>query len=218
MEPWASNQLLEDAIINFESWLGDEGGLAFAETEATAFITGTGVKSPRGIASYSFTADATWAAAPATYWGTVGYTTSGKSGAWADTNPADALITLQHALKPVYRNNAAFLMNDATAATIRKFKNGMGDYIWQPSVQAGIPPLLFGKPVEIDENVADITTNTYSIFFGDFRRAYRIVDRRGIAVIRDNITRKGYTKFFLTRRVGGGIKNFEAIKAMKFSA
>lgn len=217
-EPWATNVSLEDITFNVESWLAEEAGLIIAETEATGFITGTGVKSPRGIASYTATADATWKAAPATYWGGIGYIASGKSGAWADTNPADALINLQHALPAVYRNGAAFLMNDATLATIRKFKNGMGDYIWQPSVQAGIPDQVFGKPVEIDDNVADLSSDSLSIFYGNFKRAYRIVDRRGIAVIRDNVTRKGYTKFFITKRVGGGLKNFEAIKVMKFAA
>ncbi len=217
-EPWATNSNLEDSVINLEAWLADEAGVTMAEAEGTGFITGTGVKSPRGIASYTATADATWKAALATYWGGIGYIASGKSGAFADTNPLNALINLIHALKVAYRNGASFLMNDSTLASVRKVQTGLGEYAWEPSVKAGIPDTLFGKPVEIDDNVADIASNSLSIFFGDFRRAYRIVDRRGIAVIRDNVTRKGYTKFFMTRRVGGGIKNFEAIKVMKFAA
>ena len=218
VEPYASNQILEDAVFNIEGWLGEEAGISFAELEGVAFITGTGVKSPRGIASYTATANATWVAALTTYWGGIGYIASGKSGAWADTNPADALINLQHSLKRAYRNNATWLMNDTTAATVRKFKNGMGDYIWQMGLQVGQPNMLFGKPVETDDNIADIASDSLSIFFADFRRAYRIVDRRGVAIIRDNITTKGTTKFFTTRRVGGGLKNFEAIKVMKFAA
>jgi HK97 family phage major capsid protein len=208
----AYTRMLEDSSIDLESWLVEEAGYSFADTEGAAFVTGTGVNGPRGIAGYSFVANASYA------WGKVGYTASGKAGALADTNPADYLIDMQHTLKAKYRQNGTWLMADATLAAIRKIQDGMGQYLWQPGLQLGAPDMLLGKPVLTDDNVAALASDSYSIFFADFKRAYRIVDRRGITILRDPYTTKGLVNFYLTRRVGGAIKNFEAIKAMKFSA
>lgn len=206
----AYNRLLEDSYVDIEQWLIEEGGFAFGDAEGAGFVTGTGINQPRGIAGYSMIANASYA------WGNVGYTFTGKSGGFAATNPADKLFDLQHTLKPRYRQNATWLMNDATLCAIRKFQDGNGNYLWQPGLQAGAPDTLLSKPVAVDDNVADIGANSYSIFFADFKRAYRIVDRRGITILRDPYTTKGLTYFYMTRRVGGGIRNFEAIKTMKF--
>lgn len=208
----AFTKTLEDSAEDLEAWLINEAGFSFADLEGAGFITGTGVNSPRGIMSYTFTANTSYS------WGSVGYVVSGKSGAFADTNPGDYLINLVHALKPRYRLNGAFLMNDTTLSKIRKFQTGMGDYLWQPGLQADVPDRLLGKRVEIDDNIADISSSSYSIAFGDWRQAYRIVDRRGITMLRDPYTTKGLVYFYLTKRVGGGVKNFEAYKVMKFSA
>ena len=185
---------------------------ADGETEGAAFITGNGVGKPRGIAAYTFAANASYA------WGKVGYIASGKSAAFTSVAPADKIITLQHALKPKYRPNATWLTNDGTLATMRQLKDGSGAYyLWQPDPAAGFGGRFLGSPVAIDDNIADVAANSYSLFYGDFRRAYTIVDRRGIAVIRDNVTKKGVTKFHVSKRVGGGITHFEAIKGMKFA-
>jgi len=212
-EPWVPNELLEDAFYDLEMDLTDEAGIVLGETEGAAFITGNGVGKPRGIASYTTVANASYA------WGKVGYIASGASGAFASSAPADKLVATQHALKAVYRPNAAWLMNDATLGTVRQMKDGSGNYyLWQPDPLAGFGGRLLGSPVAVDDNVADLAANSLSIFYGDFRRAYTIVDRRGIAVIRDNVTKKGVTKFHISKRVGGGITHFEAMKAVKFSA
>ena len=210
--PAAYQRILDDSMVNIESWLVDETGIAFADLEGAAFATGDGVGKPRGIAGYPWLANASYA------WGSVGYVVSGKAGAFADTNPADYLIDLIHGLKTKYRNNAAFLMNDTTLSLIRKFQDGNGNYLWQPSCQMGVPDMMLGKPVYTDDNIADIASNSYSIAFGDFGAAYRIVDRAGVTLLRDPYTSKPKVYFYMTKRVGGGIKNFEALKFMKFSA
>lgn len=208
----AYQRTLDDSSIDIERWLIDESGIAFADLEGAGFVTGTGINSPRGIMGYSFVANASYA------WGKVGYIASGASGAFADTNPADKLIDLVHALKPRYRVNGSFVMNDTTLSSVRKFQDGMGNYLWQPGLQLGVPDRLLNYPVVTDDNVADVDTNSYSIAFGDFKRAYKIVKKDGISLLRDPYTTKGLVYFYMTRRVGGGIKNFEALKVMKFAA
>jgi HK97 family phage major capsid protein len=211
-EPWVPNELLEDAFYDLEGDIGNEVGITLGETEGAAFITGDGVGKPRGIASATMVANASWA------WNKVGYIASGAAGAFTSVAPADKLIATQHALNAVYRPGATWLMNDTTLGTVRQMKDGSGSYyLWQPDPLAGFGGRFLGSPVAIDDNVADLAANSYSIFYGDFRRAYTIVDRRGRAVIRDNVTKKGVTKFHISQRVGGGITNFQAIKAVKFA-
>lgn len=186
----------------------------FAEKEGLAFFSGDGVNSPRGISSYTMIADASYA------WGKVGFKTSGVAAALSDSthNGADAITDLVYALKQGYRTNGRFLMNRTTQAAVRKLKSKTEElYLWQPSIQAGQPPTLLGYPVVDDDNVSDIGANAFPIWFGDFKRAYLIVDRAGIRVLRDPYTNKPYVHFYTTKRVGGGIQNFEALKALKIS-
>lgn len=207
--PAATQTLLDDARVDIGAWLADEVATEFAEEEGTAFISGNGVEKPKGIAAYTMVDNASYA------WGKVGYIASGAAAA---LNDADKLFDLQHALKAVYRTGATWLMNDATLNTIRQFKDGEGNYLWRPGLEAGAPETLLGKPVEIDDNVADVAANAYPIFFANFKRAYLIVDRLGIRVLRDPYSSKPYVLFYTTKRVGGGIVMYEAIKAMKIAA
>ncbi len=207
--PAATQTLLDDSRVDIAGWLADEVSIEFSEQESEAFINGNGVEQPKGIAAYAMAANSSYV------WGKVGYITSGNSSL---VNDLDKLIDLQHALKPVYRNGAAWLMNDATLATIRKMKDGEGNYIWVPGLKDGAPDTLLGKPVEIDDNVDDIAANKYPIFFANFKRAYLIIDRQGVRVLRDPYTSKPYVLFYTTKRVGGGIVMYEAIKALKVSA
>ena len=207
--PAATQTLLDDSRVDIAGWLADEVSIEFSEQESEAFINGNGVEQPKGIAAYAMAANSSYV------WGKVGYITSGNTSL---VNDLDKLIDLQHALKPVYRNGAAWLMNDATLATIRKMKDGDGNYIWVPGLKDGAPDTLLGKPVEIDDNVDDIAANKYPIFFANFKRAYLIIDRQGVRVLRDPYTSKPYVLFYTTKRVGGGIVMYEAIKALKVSA
>ena len=207
--PAATQTLLDDSRVDIAGWLADEVSIEFSEQESEAFINGNGVEQPKGIAAYAMAANSSYV------WGKVGYITSGNASL---VNDLDKLIDLQHSLKPVYRNGAAWLMNDATLATIRKMKDGDGNYIWVPGLKDGAPDTLLGKPVEIDDNVDDIAANKYPIFFANFKRAYLIIDRQGVRVLRDPYTTKPYVLFYTTKRVGGGIVMYEAIKALKVSA
>lgn len=211
-EPWISNEMLEDAFYDLEADITDEAGITFREVEGSAFITGNGVKKPRGITSYDAVANASYE------WGKVGYIASGAAGAFATSAPADKLISLQHALRQQYRPGARWLMSDTTLGVVRQFKDASGAYyMWQPDTTAGFGGRLLGSPVSIDDYMPAIAANSLSVAYGNFARGYTIVDRRGTALIRDNVTKKGVTKMHLSRRVGGGIVNFEAIKFLRMA-
>ena len=207
--PAATQILLDDSRVDIGAWLAEEVGIEFNEEEGDAFISGNGVEKPKGIAAYSMIPNANYA------WGKVGYIAGGHA---TLLNNADKLIDLQHALKTSYRNGAAWLMNDATCGVIRKFKDGEGNYLWRPGLVEDKPDTLLGKPVEYDDNLDDIGAGKYPIFYANFKRAYLIIDRLGTRVLRDPYTSKPYVLFYTTKRVGGGIVMYEAIKAMKIAA
>lgn len=214
--PAATQKLLDDAAVNIEQWLADEVAITFSELEGAAFISGDGVNKPRGILAYDTVIDTNYS------WGKLGYRKTSVAAALSDgtNNGADALIDLIYALKQGYRGNARFLMNRKTTAAVRKLKT-IGDtesYLWQPSVQVGEPATLLGYPTSDDDNMQDVGANAFPIAFGDFQRGYLIVDRVGIRVLRDPYTNKPYVHFYTTKRVGGGVQNFEAIKLLKCEA
>lgn len=212
VEPWINNETLEDANQDLSADLANEAGIAFAEGAGAEFITGNGVGKARGILSYSAVANSAYA------WGSVGYIASGKSAAFTSVAPADAIVRLVGAVPIAYRQDAAFLMNDATLNTIRQMKDGSGTYyLWQPDPTAPFGGRILGFKVEVDNNMPDIGAGAYAIAFGNFKRGYAIVNRTGTTLIRDNITSKGVTKFNFRRRFGGGIVNYEAIRLMKFA-
>ena len=210
--PAATQPLLDDAQVDIEQWLANEVQIVFAEQEGAAFVTGDGSNKPTGFLHYTTAADASWV------WGKLGYIASGADGAFASSDPADALINLAYAPKQGYRANATWVMNRKTESTVRKFKDTTDNYIWQPGTAAGQPATLLGYPVAEAEDMPDIASNSYSIAFGDFARGYLIVDRVGIRTLRDPFSAKPYVLFYTTKRVGGGVQNFEAIKLMKFAA
>ena len=207
-EPGCTQISLDDSVIDLASWLADEVSVEFAEQEGEAYISGDGKGKPHGIAGYTMITNASYT------FGKVGYIPGGHATALDST---DKLIDLQHALKPAYRNGASWLMNDLTCAAIRKLKNGDGDTIWQPGLTSGVPDTLLGKPVAYDDNVASIGAGAFPIFFANFKRAYLILDRVGIRILRDPYTSKGNVMFYTTKRVGGGVISFEALKALKIA-
>ena len=211
-EPRATQELLDDSFMDIGGWLADEVSIEFGEQESAAFVTGNGVKKPRGFLAYTNVANASYT------WGNIGFILSGGAGTFATSNPGDNLIDLVHSLKSGYRKNAKFLMNDLTIAAARKLKDGDGNYLWQQSLLAGAPSTLLGYAVVTAEDMPDIAANSMSIAFGDFNRGYLIIDRLGVRVLRDPYTLKPYIKFYTTKRVGGGVQNFEAIKLLKFAA
>ena len=209
-----TSEALEDATQDVGADLEMEKGIEFAEMEGTDFISGNGVNGPRGLTDYTNVANASYS------WGNVGYVASGGASSWAASNPSDYLIDLVHALKRQYRAGASFLMNDATLGSIRKLKDGQGNYLWgmtKDSFMAGAVGTLLGYNVVTDDFMADIGANAYPIAFGDFKQAYYVIERKGIAVLRDPATAFPHVRFLARRRVGGGIAKFEAVKLFKIA-
>ncbi|RTL89143.1 MAG: phage major capsid protein [Hyphomicrobiales bacterium] len=208
--PAATQALLDDAVVDIEQWIADEVQVAFAEQEGTAFVSGDGVNKPRGFLSYTNVADSSWS------WGNIGYVATGVAGAFPATNPSDALFNLAYALRAGYRQNARFLMGRRAQSLVRQFKTTTGEYIWAPPATADATASLMNFPVVEVEDMPDPAANAMAIAFGDFERGYLIVDRIGIRVLRDPYSAKPYVLFYTTKRVGGGVQNFEAIKLLKF--
>ena len=210
--PAATQALLDDAQVNIEEWLAQEVDAAFAEQEGTAFVTGDGVAKPKGFLAYTKVAESAWT------WDKVGFVATGAAGAFPSATPADPLIDLVYALKGGYRQNATFVMNRKTQGAVRKLKDENGNYLWAPPAGVGQPASLLGFPVAESEAMPDIAADAHAIAFGDFRRFYLVVDRAGVRVLRDPYSAKPYVLFYTTKRVGGGVQDFDAAKLLKFAA
>ena len=209
--PGATQTALDDSYFNVEQWLADEVSIEFAEQEGEAFVTGNGVDKPRGILSYNTVENASYS------WGNLGYVETGAAAAFHADNPADALIDLYYAVKSGYRQGASFLTSDAVLGTIRKMKDGDDNYLWAAPTAAGEVPTILQKPVITDDNMPALGADAFPVAFGNFQRGYLIVDRQGVRVLRDPFTSKPNVLFYTTKRVGGGVVNFEAIKLLKCS-
>ena len=208
--PAATATLLDDSAVNIDEWLAGEVETVFAEQEGTAFVTGDGDKKPTGFLHYTTVAEASWA------WEKIGYVATGVDGAWPAATPSDILVDLVYALKAGYRQNGTWVMNRASQAAIRKMKDDSDNYIWQPAAVAGQPASLMNFPIAESEDMPDIGSDAFAIAFGDFRRGYLIVDRVGVRVLRDPYSAKPYVLFYTTKRVGGGVQDYDAIKLLKF--
>lgn len=208
--PSASQSLLDDAAVNIDEWIAEEINLAFAEQEGTAFVSGNGTNKPKGFMDYTKVANASWA------WNNIGYIATGTDGAFDSSTPDANLIDLIYSIKAGYRTNAHWVMRRSTQAEIRKIKDADGNYLWRPGEQAGSAPTLLSYPITESEDMDAIASDKYSIAFGDFKRGYLIVDRIGIRVLRDPYSSKPYVLFYTTKRVGGGVQDFDAIKLLKF--
>ncbi len=212
-EPKATQQLLDDASVNIEAWIANKAGAKLGRFENAEFVAGASGRI-RGLTSYTTAADS----GSGVTWGQVGYVASGAAGALASSNPLDKIHSLMGALKQDYLPNARFLTNRAMVTTLRKVKDGTGNYIWQPSFVMGVAETIMGHPVTRAEDMPAIAADAYSLAFGDFLQAYQIVDRQGIRILRDALTAKPYVKFYTTKRTGGGVVNFEAFKLLKLAA
>jgi HK97 family phage major capsid protein len=213
--PAATQRSLDDAAFDVAAWLADEVSIEFAEQEGEAFVIGNGVNKPRGILSYDMVANSSYA------WGKLGFVVSGKADGFlaptSSVNPADAMIDLNGALKQGYRSNASWLMSDKTETVVRKFKAADGTFLWAPPTAVRDVSTILGKPVVTDDNMPDVGADKFPIAFGDFKRGYLITDRLGVRVLRDPYTSKPNVLFYTTKRVGGGVVNFEALKFLKIS-
>ena len=210
--PAATASLLEDSVVDLDQWISSEVEAAFAEQEGAAFINGDGLNKPRGFLNYDQVDEANWA------WGKIGCTFTGEDGKLPEADASDVLIDTVYSLKAGYRQNANWVMNRKTQATLRKLKDADGNYLWQPPATPGQRAMLMGFPLVEAEDMPDAAAGTTPIAFGDFGRGYLVVDRTGVRVLRDPYSAKPYVLFYTTKRVGGGVQDFDAVKLLKFVA
>lgn len=212
--PSATQAMLDDVQFDVEGWLAGEIAQEFARAEGAAFVNGDGTNKPKEFLKYATTGEVDGVRA----FGTLQYVASGQAGGFPTTSPQDKLIDLVQALKAPYRQGAAFVMNSATLARIRKFKTSDGAFLWQPSLAAGQPATLLGYPVIEAEDMPDIAADSLSIAFGNFQHGYVIAERNETSILRDPFTNKPFVQFYAVKRIGGAVTNSEAIKLMKFAA
>ena len=209
--PKASQRLLDDSAFDVETWLADRIANKFARAEAAAFIAGDGIDKPKGVLAHTLAAEVSWS------WGNIGYVTTGVDGEFDASAPADALVDLVYALGARYRANATFVMNSKTAGVVRKIKDADGRFLWSDGLSAGEPARLLGYPVMVSEDMPDIASSTAAILFGDFNAGYTIAERPDLRVLRDPFSAKPHVLFYATKRVGGDVSDFAAIKALNFA-
>lgn len=209
--PAATSAFLDDAAVDVGQWIADEVNAAFAEQETAAFVNGNGTNKPKGFLTETLVAESAWV------WDKLGYIATGGSGAWPAGDASDVLIDLVYALKAGYRQNASWVMNRKTQAAVRKLKDADGNYLWSPGASAGAKATLLGFELVEAEDMPDVAAAATPIAFGDFRRGYLVVDRTGVNVLRDPYSAEPYVLFYTTKRVGGGVQDFDAIKLLKFA-
>lgn len=206
--PKASQRLLDDAAFDIESWLAGRIAEKFARAEAAAFVSGDGIDKPTGFLTHPVVDNDIWA------WGNIGYVPTGLDSALGN---GDAVIDLVYALGAEYRANGTFVMNSKTAGEVRKLKDGDGRFLWSDGLAAGEPARLLGYPVLIAEDMPDIASGSDSIAFGDFAAGYTVAERPDLRVLRDPFSAKPNVLFYATKRVGGDVSDFAAIKVLRFA-
>lgn len=205
--PAATQQLLDDSLIDLETWLAGEVQTEFARQEGAAFVAGDGTNKPNGILTY-ITGGANAAKHP---FGAIQVVNSGAAAAIT----SDGIMDIIYDLPSAYTGNARFIMNRATQGAIRKLKDGQGNYLWQPTYVAGQPATLAGFPLTEVPDMPDVAANATPIMFGDFKQGYLVIDRIGVRVLRDPFTNKPFVSFYTTKRVGGGVVNPEPLRALQ---
>ncbi len=207
--PKASQRLLDDTAFDVEGWLAGKIATRFIRAESAAFINGDGVDKPRGILLPAKVANAGWT------WGSLGYVATGAAADFAAANASDCIVNLVYALGADYRANGTFVMNSKTAGAVRKMKDADGRFMWGDSLQSGQPPQLMGYPVLVCEDMPDVGANAYPIAFGDFSAGYTVAERPDLRILRDPFSAKPHVLFYASKRVGGDITDFAAIKLLK---
>lgn len=210
--PEATQKVLDDTARDVEGWLMGKVTARFGRGEATAFVLGNGEKQPRGFTTYT-------AGTPSkSTWDRIQQVNIGHDGSTLGANSADKFITLAYSIKSALRAGSIFGMARLTEAEVRKIKDGEGNYLWQPDYTRLGAATLLGFPVVEMTDMPAIASNALSVVFGNFAEGYQIVDRAGVRMLRDPYTKKGFVRFYTTRRVGGGVVNFEALKLGKIAS
>lgn len=210
--PKASQRLLDDSAFDVEGWLAERIADRFSRAECGAFITGDGADKPKGFLNYTAVAEDSWT------WGNLGYVATGADGDFSSIDSADAIVDLVYSLGARYRANATFVMNSKTAGAVRKMKDADGRFLWSDGLANGEPARLMGYPVLIAEDMPDIASDATAIAFGDFSVGYTIAERPDLRILRDPFSAKPNVLFYATKRIGGDVSDFAAIKLLKFAA
>lgn len=211
--PKASQRLLDDSAFDIEGWLASRIADKFARAESWAFLNGSGVDQPKGILVHPKVHNDSWS------WGTsgqIGYVPTGTAGDFKAANPAESIIELVYALEAPYRARATFVMTSKTAGAVRKMKDADGRFLWSDGLAAAEPARLMGYPVLICEDMPEIAVDSYAIAFGDFSAGYTVAERPDLRILRDPFSAKPHVLFYATKRVGGDVSDFAAIKLLKF--
>jgi HK97 family phage major capsid protein len=211
--PSASQQMLDDAGFDLETWLAGQVAGEFARAEGAAFINGTGSGQPAGFLA----APTSGAADGSRSFGTLQYVASGDANGF-DTQADMHLIDLVMALNPGHRQGACWVMNASTIAAVRKLKDGDGAFLWQGSMMDSTPDRLLGYPVIEAADMPSVSAGTSPIAFGNFKAGYLIAERMGTRILRDPYTNKPFVNFYATRRIGGQVLDSDAIKVLKIAA
>ena len=209
--PKASQRLLDDAAFDIEGWLAERIAEKFARAESAAFVLGDGIDKPKGFLSHPTVENS------GSTWGTLGYTATGTAGQFGG-DAGDKIVDLVYSLGARYRANGAFVMNSKTTGAVRKLKDADGRFLWSDGLAAGEPARLMGYPVVIVEDMPDYDSDgALAIAFGDFEHGYTIAERPDLRILRDPFSAKPHVLFYATKRVGGDVSDFAAIKLLKFA-
>ena len=211
--PQASQKVIDDAFVNIEQIIAEDTAEIFTQTENTAFVEGSGAKQPRGFLSYP-----EWST-PSTIAGVKGVYERNKLETITSTITADTLTLLDNMLLAIYRPRAVYLMERSTWLPVRLLKDGESrPLIDFTQLKENTSQILLGKPVLFADDMQDATaSDNLAIAFGDFKVGYKILDRMGIRTLRDPFTDTPNVIFKSTKRVGGGVTNFQSIKLLKIS-
>ena len=208
-KPLISQKMVDDAQVDIEAWLSDKIATAFDKLEGDAFLAGTGVGQPTGLLKNI----ASWGGATHS---TTAFEQIDSAGSGAIN--LDDVYNLIAAIKQGYDQRSQFIASRSIISELRKLKDDQGQYLWQPSHQAGVPSNLAGYPIRAFTGMAKtVVTGAVAVGFGDFQQAYTIVDRIGIRMLRDPFTTKPYVEYYTNKRVGGAPLNMEAAKFLKIA-
>jgi len=211
-KPQASEESLDDLFFDVESWLVSSAAEAIAQGEGAAFVAGNGTNRPTGFLAGPAplaTTDASRA------FGTLQYIAGGQAAAMPTS--ADIFYDIIYSLRARYRANARWVTSKLVLSAMRKYKDSQNQYLWQPSLVTDQPSTFMGYPITEAEDMPAVAANAFPVAFGDFKEGYLIADRVGMRMTRDEITTPGFVKFYVRKRVGGKLRNTQAIKLLKIA-
>lgn len=214
IKPKATQSFLDDPNVNLDEWLVDEVVNKILDLENAAFLHGDGQGKPRGILSYQFSKDKNLT----------------KNESFSEfqiandmqfnSETVDKLIEMIYTVDTKFLANARWFLSKTVISMIRKIKNSDGNFIWQQNEQWNEKPMLLGYPVEIcDELSIANQDDKKSVIglFGDMYKAYTVVEKEDITVLRDPFSSKPYIEFYVNKQVGGDVTNFNALKVLNFN-